>query len=100
VSKKRTGLGTDAFFQQPEPADEERLAEQQSPGQDPKPEDKQPKKSKSEKVRTTVTLYPETLAGMEMLKVQARLEGEKATFSDILNEAVQDLMDKKGVELP
>lgn len=102
MSKRKTGLGTDAFFQQSEPSEDEKAAEKKEPEQEQEPqaEGKGPKRNKSEKVRTTVTLYPETLAGMEMLKVQARMEGEKATYSDILNEAIRDLMEKKGVELP
>ena len=54
---------------------------------------------KKKKVRTTVTLYPETLATLEMLKVHARRQGKRATFSDILAEAIIDLAQKKGVTL-
>ena len=56
-------------------------------------------KQKKKKVRTTVTLYPDTLAMLEMLKVHARRQGNKATFSDILAEAITDLAQKKGVRL-
>ena len=49
------------------------------------------------KVRTTIMLYPDTLAGLDMLKVHARKQGGKATYSDILEEAIRDLMKKKGV---
>ncbi|MDQ4078349.1 MAG: hypothetical protein M3220_19145 [Chloroflexota bacterium] len=90
MSKKKTGLGAAAFFQkepagQPESEQEEGAAEVEAP--------------KPKKVRTTVTLYPDTLATMEMLKVEARRQGEKATYSDILEEAILDLARKKGVEL-
>lgn len=58
--------------------------------------DKAPKKKK---VRTTITLYPDTFATLEMLKVHARRQGNKATFSDILAEAILDLAEKKGLAL-
>ena len=51
------------------------------------------------KVRTTITLYPDTLATLEMLKIHARRQGNKATFSDILAEAILDLAEKKGLAL-
>ncbi len=97
--QRRTGLGTNAFYQVPrniEPEVEELelpaapLTRNETPGEAEKPK----------KVRTTVTLYPETLATMEMLKVDARRQGEKATYSDILDEAILDLARKKGVALP
>jgi len=51
------------------------------------------------KVRTTVMLYPETLAELEMLKVQARRRGTRATYSDILEEAIQALVRRRRVEV-
>jgi hypothetical protein len=54
---------------------------------------------KLKKVRTTVTLYPDTLALMELMKVQARRDGARATYSDILEEAIVDLAEKRGLEL-
>jgi hypothetical protein len=44
-------------------------------------------------------LYPETLAELEMLKVQARRQGTKATYSDILEAAIQALVSQRGVEI-
>lgn len=55
--------------------------------------------TKAAKVRTTVTLYPHTLAAMEQLKVELRKSGDKATLSDVLEQAVLALMDKKGLKL-
>jgi hypothetical protein len=51
------------------------------------------------KIRTTVTLYEKTLASMELLKVEARKQGVKATLSDVLEEAIQTLMEKKQLEI-
>lgn len=56
-------------------------------------------KTKASKIRTTVTLYPQTLAAMEQLKVELRKSGDKATLSDVLEQAVAALMDKKGIKL-
>ena len=53
--------------------------------------------AKSEKVRTTVTLYPRTLSALEQLKVELRKSGTKVTLSDVLDEAVWSLMEKKGL---
>ncbi len=61
--------------------------------------DDKKKASKKKKVRTTITLYPDTLATLEMLKIHTRRQGNKATFSDILAEAILDLAQKKGLQL-
>lgn len=89
MAKKRTGLGTAAFFQA--------RANQQEPTEQGEPQAAEPPKPR--KVRTTVTLYPDTLAMMEMLKVEARRQGQRATFSDILEEAILILAERKGVTL-
>lgn len=111
MSKRKTGLGTDAFFKQPEAvAEEDRPEETREQREEPeqvreskpkaqKPARKKPEKSKPEKVRTTVTLYPETLAAMEALKVEARKQGDKATYSDILNDAIRELVKKRKVKV-
>jgi len=86
--KKQTGLGRSAFFKNTT-ADE---TETDAPAL-------KPTAKKPEKVRTTLTLYPETLASMEMLKIEGRKAGERVTLSDVLNEAVTTLMQKKGLSL-
>ena len=89
---KKTGLGTNAFFGSDE-ADqvvESAVAEPVTPAK-PKPV-KAPKK-----VRTTVTLYPRTLAAMELLKAESRKEGERSTLSDILGDAIDLLLKKKKI---
>ena len=88
TKKRQTGLGTNAFFQNISPG------ETDTP---PPPASPAPPKSPA-KIRTTVTLYPETMAQLEALKINARRQGTKATFSDILSEAIQDLAAKKGIK--
>ncbi len=88
MSKKKTGLGTNAFFQETESDPTTTLPEPTTPPQTV---------SKAAKVRTTVTLYPETLAQLDMLKIYARQQGRKATYSDILREAIEEMIEKKGI---
>lgn len=102
MSKKKTGLGTDAFFQQSQSAKrekEEKEEEERVASQPTSQTTEEPAQEKPEKMRTTITMYPETRAGLEMLKIQELRQGNKVTFSDILDEAIQDLMEKKGVEV-
>lgn len=106
-SSRKTGLGTAAFFQPtgetaaPESQQRDPEPATQQPGaQEPRPTSPQgvaPPPPK--KVRTTVMLYPETLAELEMLKVQARRRGTRATYSDILEEAIQALTRQRRVEV-
>lgn len=53
------------------------------------------------KSRTTVILYNDTLEAIELLKAQSRKNGVKASMSDILNDAVDLLMQErqKNIEL-
>ncbi len=53
---------------------------------------------KSTKVRTTVTLHPETLIQLDLLKIHARQTGEKATYSNILRDAIELLVETKGIK--
>lgn len=55
-------------------------------------------KPKIIKARTTVMLYPHTLSAMEQLKVELRKSGDKVTLSDVLEQAVWALMEKKGLK--
>lgn len=54
-------------------------------------------KPKSTKVRTTITIYPRTLSAMEQLKMELRKSGDKITLSDVMEEAIWALMEKKGL---
>lgn len=105
-SNRKTGLGTAAFFQPtgatvaPEPHQRESEPAAQQP-RAPEPRSLPPTEAEPaapKKVRTTVMLYPETLAELEMLKVQARRQGTKATYSDILEAAIQALVSQQKVE--
>ena len=88
-NKKKTGLGTSAFFQETE-SDPTPTSSESTEKSQPVP--------KPTKVRTTVTLYPETLAQLDMLKIHARRVGGKATYSDILQEAIELLVERKGIK--
>lgn len=92
-SKKKTGLGTSAFFT-PQADESDALSSPTEPVAEVKEKPAKPKK-----VRTTITLYPETLAAMELLKVNARRTGKKVTLSDVFAEAVDALMIQKGLSL-
>jgi hypothetical protein len=103
---RKTGLGTSAFFQQVATPTEE-PAQPEVPSATGQGASTAPAVSGTDakaatepkKVRTTVMLYPETLAALEMLKVQARRRGTRATYSDILEEAIQALAVSQGVEV-
>jgi hypothetical protein len=99
-NRRSTGLGTDIFFQPP--ASQPQPAKEPEADDSPLPPDSEPPEVESgpeKKIRTTVTLYPQTLAAMESLKVHARRQGQRATYSDILEEAIQDLARKRGIDL-
>ena len=89
TSKRPGGLGRKIFTTPTEsPASE--TAERETPSAI--------EKSKVVKARTTVMLYPHTLSAMEQLKVELRKSGDKVTLSDVLEQAVWALMEKKGLK--
>jgi len=103
--QRKTGLGTNAFFHpptQPEapPTEEETLLEPEAPA----PAARRPAKKarqlppQSERVKTTINLPSETLALLDALKINARRSRRKATYSDILDEAIRDLARKRGIK--
>jgi hypothetical protein len=92
-SKKKTGLGKSAFFASTTGEDNSPTLDDTSTKQ----ETRQPEKPK--KVRTTITLYPETLMAMELLKAHGRKTGDKITLSDVFAEAIGELMRKKGISI-
>ena len=91
---KKTGLGTNAFFG----SDETNQVLESSAIEQPTPVKQKPAKA-VKKVRTTVTLYPRTLAAMELLKAESRKEGERSTLSDILGDAIDLLLKKKKISV-
>jgi len=92
-SKKKTGLGKSAFFATATGEDDSPTFD----GTSIKQETRQPEKPK--KVRTTITVYPETLMAMELLKAHGRKTGDKITLSDVFAEAIGELMRKKGISI-
>lgn len=91
TSKRSGGLGRKIFTTPTEaPVTSEAEDQQQPPAKPPKP--------KVVKARTTVMLYPKTLSAMEQLKMELRKSGDKVTLSDVLEQAVWALMEKKGLK--
>jgi len=75
-TKRKTGLGVDAFFQDPT-GDKEKAPQTQAP------------QGKPEKVRTTVILYTDDLAALEEMQIaDRRRTGKKPTQSDLLHQAI------------
>lgn len=105
----KTGLGKNVFFRNSETngqeADEtnanasEKAGEGAEQEQGSNSEAANNESAKPKKVRTTVTLYPDTLAAMELLKVESRKKGQRATYSDVLGEAIALLMEQKGLSV-
>lgn len=84
AKKKNTGLGVQAFFSGGEDSKGAPAATQA------------PSKPVREKSRTTVILYNDTLEAIELLKAQSRKKGVKASMSDILNDAVELLVQERN----
>ena len=87
TSKKNTGLGqgVNAFFAGGGDTKD-------APAAAKTPEQKPVR----EKSRTTVILYNDTLEAIELLKAQSRKKGVKASMSDILNDAVELLVQERN----
>lgn len=83
---RNTGLGTSVFF--PEGGGDTPAVRTVT-----KPNDSKPVRPK---LRTTVILYNDTLEAIELLKAQSRKKGVKASMSDILNDAVELLMQERN----
>ncbi|MCB0078717.1 MAG: hypothetical protein KDD73_15000 [Anaerolineales bacterium] len=103
TSKKSGGLGqgTSAFFRSgPRDVEEEEGDRMVEPVALPEPTPvPRPKKKKVNKVRTSVTLYPDTLARMEAMKIESLRDGVRVTYSQLISEAINDLADKRGITL-
>jgi hypothetical protein len=87
---KNTGMGgRKAFFKKPNPDTEQTIVTETNI-----------KTARPKKIRTTVTMYSETLSGLTLLKANlTRKRSRSVTFSDVLEEAIQDLMRKEGIDL-
>lgn len=106
---RKTGLGAQAFFKPPVVQQEELppAPSEEAPAPAPVSElatsRKAAKKAKlpepqAEKVKTTINLSSDTLALLDALKINARRHRQKATYSDILDEAIRELAKKKGIK--
>jgi hypothetical protein len=82
---KTTGLGTGAFFP-------EKL------GADPSLMDSGVKESEK-KMRTTIMLPPDVVAGIEALRMQARKNGTRMTTSQIIEDALNLLMRERNINI-
>src|SRR5687767_624857 len=82
---KTTGLGTSAFF-----------AGQASA--DPSPTDQNSQESEK-KMRTTIMLSPDVVAGIEALRMQARKNGTRMTTSQIIEDALNLLMRERNINI-
>lgn len=95
--KRKTGLGTQAFFQSTEQREAEPAAEEAAEVEEKEAE----QASEPEKTRTTIWVYPGSLDLLELLKTHERIRtGEKIYQADVLHEALEALAEKKGLELP
>lgn len=90
AKSKNTGLGTSVFF--PKGGDDTQAA----PAATATTKAATPKKPVRPKSRTTVILYNDTLEAIELLKAQSRKNGVKASMSDILNDAVELLIQERN----
>jgi len=96
-AKKKTGLGVDALFQSARPKPEIPPESASQPaGHRPDPStivrselEPRTQKPKSEKMRTTVMLSPDTLAGMDLYKVRLKRLRKKPSYSEIIDEAIR-----------
>lgn len=96
-AKKKTGLGVDALFQSVNPKPEtshestsqavgHRTSSSTPVHSEPPPRTLKPR---SEKMRTTVMLSPDTLAGMDLYKMRLKRLRKKPSYSEIIDEAIR-----------
>ena len=91
--KKKKGLGVDSFFDEPlgvEPQESMKPSNMHHRFYPPK----------KEKVRKTYVMYEETQLALEVMKFEELKRGNKISMSDLLEEAILDLMHKKGLTMP
>ena len=97
--KRKTGLGTDAFFAPPKVEELKKKKQPEELGEKKAERPPTLRTKKSSKVRTTITLYPEDLATLEELKIfETRRQGKRVTYSDILADAINLLAKERGIK--
>lgn len=96
--RQNTGLaGTNAFFQPP-PQVQETPAEQTESASIPKATVSQKsKKTKPEKMVTSLRILTSTMAKIQAIKIHELEQGNRVNNGDILDEAIIDLFQKKGL---
>jgi hypothetical protein len=82
---KSTGLGTGAFFSE-------------KPGAVTATTDAEIKE-REKKMRTTIMLPPDVVAGIEALRMQARKNGTRMTTSQIIEDALNLLMRERKINI-
>ncbi len=94
-TKKKSGLGAESYFQNVPTLDEkDTSADGSKPNQATTPNSATPERKK---IRRTYALYEETQIALEEMKLAARKQGQQVTLGDLLEEAVQLLIEKKGI---
>ncbi|RIK50651.1 MAG: hypothetical protein DCC57_11630 [Chloroflexi bacterium] len=81
---ENTGLGKNAFFKT-------------GKGNASDPQEATGTEEKVAKMRTSVMLSPEVVAGIEILRTQARKQGQRLTTSEIIDDALRLLMRERKV---
>jgi len=95
--KRSGGLGRDGFFK---PTGEAGAGEAAAPTGEAAAVEAGKPLSKADKVRLTVTLYPQTMSALDVLRVELRKGGSRVTYGEVLDEALWALIEKKAAELP
>ena len=89
-TKKKSGLGAESYFQNIPTLDAiEPPATEFETSKEIKPQTPE-----RDKIRRTYALYEETQISLEALKLAARKQGKHVTLGDLLEEAVQLLIEK------
>lgn len=83
---KMTGLGTGAFFADKSDSDKPAA-------------DADVKSPEKKKMRTTIMLPPDVVAGIETLRTQARKNGTRMTTSQIVEDALKLLMREQKINV-
>jgi hypothetical protein len=100
-AKKKGGLGAESYFETVPKLQREGKTRGEAPSRSQNNEDgdTESRPLQRQKIRRTYALYEETQIALEEMKLAARKEGEKVTLGDLLEEAVQLLIEKRGLNI-